>query len=138
MKKIIIVLGLIVSLLVALPRLVSQTEEPDKKKVEVLMKRKLEQAQQLLDGVATGNFDKIVKHAAALNDLSKEAAWRAVKTPRYEMYSSDFQKITETLMKSGKEKNLDAAALAYLDLTLTCVKCHKHVREVRMVRADME
>ena len=28
-------------------------------------------------------------------------------------------------------ENLDACALSYVDMTLTCVKCHKYVRETR-------
>ena len=40
------------------------------------------------------------------------------------------------LIKNAEDRNLDAAALSYVDLTLTCVKCHKHVREVRKVELD--
>ena len=29
-----------------------------------------------------------------------------------------------------------AASLAYVRMSLSCFKCHKHIREVRMVRAD--
>ena len=36
--------------------------------------------------------------------------------------------------KEVKKRNLDAAALNYVDMTLLCVKCHKHVREVRRTR----
>jgi hypothetical protein len=109
-------------------------EEP--KKVAALMKRKLEQSQKVLEGVATGDFDKIGKHAEELILISKEAEWKVLKTPRYELYSDDFRRIAGGLVKNAKDKNLDAAALSYVELTLTCVKCHKHVREVRMVRAD--
>jgi len=61
-----------------------------------------------------------------------------VKTPRYANYSNEFQEIAEKLIKAAKEKNLDGATLAYLEMTSSCVKCHKHVREVRMVRLDDE
>ena len=30
------------------------------------------------------------------------------------------------------DKNLDGAALSYVDMTLMCVKCHQHVRETKM------
>ncbi len=30
-----------------------------------------------------------------------------------------------------KAKNLDGVALSYGDMTLVCVKCHRHVREQR-------
>ena len=40
------------------------------------------------------------------------------------------------LAQKARDRNLDGAALAYVDLTLACVKCHKYVREVRMTRLD--
>jgi hypothetical protein len=101
-----------------------------------LMRRKLASSQKVLEGVATGNFKQIEQNAEELLIISKEAGWKIFKTPTYEMYSNDFRRSAETLIKNAKDKNLDAAALTYVDLTLTCVKCHKHVREVRMTRRD--
>ena len=34
----------------------------------------------------------------------------------------------ETLAAKAKDKNLDGATLAYLDMTLSCVACHNHFR----------
>jgi hypothetical protein len=106
------------------------------KKVQALMRRKLEQAQQVLAGIALADYPKIARHAEELIAISKEAEWKVLKTPRYEVFSNDFRRHAETLIKKAKDRDLDEALSAYLDLTRTCVKCHKHVREVRMVRAD--
>jgi len=111
-----------------------QSEEP--KKPSELMQRKLQASQKVLEGVASNDFDKIAKNAEELLTVSKLAEWRVLKTPRYDVFSSEFQRTAETLIKNANDKNLDAAALSYVDLTLTCVKCHKHVREVRMTRMD--
>jgi hypothetical protein len=100
------------------------------------MKRKLQQSQKVLEGVALNDFDLIAKHAEELIAVSKEAQWKVLKTPQYDIYSTDFRRSAEALVKNAKDRNLDAAALSYVELTMTCVKCHKHVREVRMVRAD--
>jgi hypothetical protein len=108
----------------------------DDTKVQALMKRKLEQSQQVLAGIALNDFDKIAQHAEELIAVSKEAQWKVLKTPQYELYSTDFRRIAEALVKNAKDRNLDAATLSYVDMTLTCVKCHKHVRQVRMVRGD--
>jgi hypothetical protein len=105
-------------------------------KVSALMKRKLDQSQKVLAGIALNDFDEIAKHAQELIAISREAEWKVLKTPQYDLYSTDFRRSAGDLVKNAKDKNLDAAALSYVDLTLTCVKCHKHVREVRMVRAD--
>jgi hypothetical protein len=111
-------------------------KEPDKK-VESLMRRKLENSQKVLEGVAVNDFKMIARHADELIDISKQAEWKAIKTPQYEVYSNDFRRIADELVQKAKDKNLDGAALAYVDLTLTCVKCHKHVREVRNARLDL-
>ncbi len=105
-------------------------------KVPGLMQKKLQESQKVLEGIALNDFDKIAKHADELADISKQAQWRVLTTPLYQLYSADFQRSAETLSKNAKDKNLDAATLTYVELTLTCVKCHKHVREVRMAKLD--
>ncbi|OAI55178.1 hypothetical protein AYO44_00245 [Planctomycetaceae bacterium SCGC AG-212-F19] len=104
--------------------------------VKALMAKKLENAHKVMDGIALGDFDKIGKHADELIRVSKAVEFRVLKTPQYEVYSNDFRRNAETLGQMATAKNLDGAALAYVELTLSCVKCHKHVREVRMARAD--
>jgi hypothetical protein len=32
----------------------------------------------------------------------------------------------------AERKNLDGVALTYVDMTLTCVKCHQHCREQKI------
>jgi hypothetical protein len=137
MKSRIFVL-LTLALLVCLPFVAAGGHEPPKKQADVkeLMKQKLQHSQKVLEAITTDDFDGLAKHADELILLSKEAEWKVLKTPRYETYSNDFRRNAEALIESAKEKNLDAAALAYVDLTLNCVKCHKHVREVRMTRGD--
>jgi len=53
------------------------------------------------------------------------------------LYSNEFRRNAASLVQKAKEKNLDGAALAYVDMTLTCVKCHKHMRETRRTRLDL-
>ena len=106
------------------------------KELSELMKRKLEHSQKVLEGIALNNFDKIAEHADELIFVSKQAAWKVIKTPEYELYSNDFRRTGEELIQRAKDKNLDGAALAYVDLTLTCVKCHKYVRDTRRAGLD--
>ena len=105
-------------------------------KVARLMDQKLKHSQELLAGLAVNNFKKIQKNADDLIELSRQAEWRAFKTPQYEVYSNDFRRVAAEMRENAKKKNLDGAALNYVDMTLTCVKCHKYVRELRMARMD--
>jgi hypothetical protein len=135
MKRKALVLGVVI-ILASVPMIGIVGKEPSKKEADVkeLMQQKLKHSQKVLEAIAIGNFDGIAKHAEELINLSKEAEWKVIKTPRFETYSNDFQRNAEALVKGAKDKNIDAAALAYVDLTLNCVKCHKYVREVRMTR----
>lgn len=132
MRKLFTVLALaLVAVLVSVP---GHGDEP--KKVPSLMRRKLENAQKVLEGLALNDEKMVAKHAEELIQISKEAEWKAIKTAQYETHSNDFRRTAETLVKNAKDKNLDGAALTYVELTLSCLRCHKYVREVRMTRLD--
>jgi len=143
MRKI-IYLTLVLLLTIGFPSLSGYGDEPDKrkdeppKKVRDLMRKKLEHSQKVLEGLAINDFKLISKHADELIDLSKQVEWKVLKTPQYEIHSNQFRRSAETLIKDAKEKNMDAAALTYVEMTLTCIRCHKYVREERMTRLELD
>ena len=59
---------------------------------------------------------------------SVEADWRLFENPDYELQSQTFRRHVDSLVKAAKDKNLDAATLAYVRVTMSCVDCHKLVR----------
>jgi hypothetical protein len=127
----------VLTLLLGLPGLCGHGGEPKKDdKLSDLMHKKLAASQGVLEGIALNDFKKIAAQADELLTISKRAEWKVLKTPKYELYSNDFQRIAEGLGQSARDRNIDAAALNYVELTLTCVKCHKHVRETRDTAAD--
>ena len=103
-------------------------------RLQQLMINKLTNAQKLLEGIALGKFDKMEKHAEELIRISKTAEWLANKKPRYEQFSNEFARAAETIVQKAKAKNIDGVTLAYFDLTMSCVRCHQYVREVRDAR----
>ena len=109
---------------------------PDKKKDRVpdpLMVLKLKESQSLLEGLALNDFEKVEKSATELLRISKEAQFRkALNTAKYEYHANAFQRAAETVIEKAKAKNIDGATLAYLDMTMTCVRCHQHTREERI------
>ena len=100
-------------------------------KLSTLMADKLRQSQRLIEGIALADFNKIAESAERLIQISKTAEWFAFKTPRYELYSNEFRRAAETVVQKAKARNIDGVVLAYMDLTMTCVRCHQYVREVR-------
>ena len=104
--------------------------------VSALMQKKLVHAQKMLEGIALADLDMVGQNAADLVVLSKQVQFKVLKTPQYELHANEFRRALEDIQKGVKQKNLDAATLGYMDLTMSCVRCHKHVREVRIARAD--
>ncbi len=124
--------AVVLALLLGIPTLSGHGGEPKKDdKLHDLMQRKLTASQKVLEGIALGDFDKIGKQADELIAVSKQTEWRVLKTPQFELHSNDFRRVAESLAKNAQDKNLDGAALSYVELTLTCVKCHKYVRDTR-------
>jgi hypothetical protein len=104
------------------------------KNVAKLMAAKLKHSQVLLEGIAIGDFKKISASAEELLQLTKTEEWLMYKTPRYQMHSNEFQRAAETLIRKAKDKNIDGTTLAFFDMTMSCVRCHQHVREIRDAR----
>jgi hypothetical protein len=103
--------------------------DPKREKSAGFMEAKLLYSQKLLGALANENYDQIAAQAQNLKLLSLESTWNILQTPEYIQHSADFRRRADHLSKAAKQKNLDAAALAYVQLTLNCIECHKHVRD---------
>jgi hypothetical protein len=101
-------------------------------KVSMFMKAKLKHSQKLLEALALEDFESMAQHSQEMALLSHESQWNVLQTPEYVQHSHDFRHRTAALTAAAKKKNLDGAALAYVEVTLNCVQCHKYVRNVRM------
>ena len=101
-------------------------------KVETFMRAKLEHSQKILEGLATEDYESISKNAQDLSLLSLAASWQVLQTEDYQQHSREFRRAADALKDAAKKKNLDGAALAYVDVTLKCVNCHKYVRGIRI------
>jgi cytochrome c556 len=99
------------------------------KDTSAFMKLKLEHTQKLLEGLAVEDFEAVKQHAQKLGTLAMDENWQVLQTREYRDYSAEFQKITGRISKAAEKKSLDGAAVGYVQLTLNCVDCHKHVRD---------
>jgi hypothetical protein len=109
---------------------------PPKPDAATLMQKKLTHAQKLLEALALADLDKVGENARELSALSKQAEFAVLKTAQYELHANEFRRALDNIQRGVKQKNLDATTLGYMDLTMSCVRCHSHVREVRMARKD--
>jgi hypothetical protein len=105
-------------------------------KVGDVMRVKLDHAKQILEGLTLEDYGLISKSAQSLSLLSLATNWEVLQTPEYLEQSKEFQRAADALSKAAEKKNIDAAALAYVDVTMKCVNCHKYVRDRQMARLE--
>jgi hypothetical protein len=106
--------------------------------VSEFMKAKLKHSQRILAGLALEDFKEIASGAREIIELSQASSWQVFDTEDYLLHSADFRRAAQALEYAAKNRNLDGATLAYVDMTMKCVKCHKYVRGVRMANLDFE
>jgi cytochrome c556 len=95
------------------------------------MKAKLNHSQQVLEGLSKADFDLVAKNSQAISLLCEDELWMVLQTVEYRERSKEFQRSVNAITEAAKKKDLDAATLAYVDVTLKCVSCHKYMRQAR-------
>ena len=93
------------------------------------MRQKVAYSQQVLVGITQEDYGLIANNAEKLVKLSNKTNWYSRQVPEYELFLNEFRRNAQELMKAGQQKNLDAASLAYVRMTLSCVSCHKFIRQ---------
>lgn len=107
---------------------VDETSSARDENLKPVMRLKLDHSKDILEGLATENFDLISRNAQQLSLLSLESSWNVLVTEEYLKQGNSFRRSLETIHAAAKEKNIDRAALGYVDMTIRCVECHKYIR----------
>jgi hypothetical protein len=97
-----------------------------------LMRQKLALSQRLLEAILTSNFATLDEQSAALARLTESPSWTVFKTPEYRRYSEAFVRATDALRSAAKDRDLDAAALDYTTLAMSCYQCHRYIKNARI------
>jgi cytochrome c556 len=128
---------LLAALLLALTGVaVSFAQTKRNRAAKEFMRDKLELTQRVLEGVTTEDYALIINRGTRLSAMTREADWRLFENPDYDQQSVAFRRQVDALVKAAKEKNLDAATLAYVRMTMSCVDCHKLVRGKLVAAAE--
>jgi hypothetical protein len=106
--------------------------------LKAFMRQKLNLSHKVLEGLTLENYPLVAENARAMTALSQDARWRVSPNVNYLRLSAEFQDLADELAQKAKERNLDGATLAYVRLTLNCVKCHQYTRDNRLTRLDPE
>src|SRR5689334_5537991 len=110
-------------------------EKAKEPKIKDFMRAKLTHSQKVLEGLALEDFELIAKHSQEMSLLTLAENWQVLQTPNLLEQSKKFRRAVDTMNEAARKKNLDGAALAYVQATTQCVHCHKYVRGIRMAKA---
>ncbi len=133
-------IGLSVIVALCVPVLIQSRghAEPDKdvpqdvRALDAFMRRKLELSRDALKALVTEDFIMIKQTAQGLEKMSRQSEWDVFHLDEYNHFSAEFRRIARSMAKHAENKNIDGAALAYTQLTMSCVECHKFTRGVKM------
>jgi hypothetical protein len=78
----------------------------------------------------------MAKSSQEMSLLTLAEQWQVLQTADYLHESMAFRRSADAITAAAKKKNLDGAALAYVEMTMQCVKCHKMVRHSKMASLD--
>ncbi len=113
--------------------LIASGQGQERSPLQKYMRQKLEHSKNVLEGLAMEDFALIAKNATAMRELSEDVRWQVSPNINYLRLSAEFQDLAGEMATKAKDKNLDGATLAYVKLTMNCIKCHKLVRDERLI-----
>lgn len=99
-----------------------------------IMREKLALAQGVLAGLASDHLDAVALQAASLAALTRDARWRVRETPEYLSRSVEFERTATALAAAAGGDNRDGAALAWVQMNVQCLDCHRWARAAREPR----
>lgn len=115
------------------PEMNSSTQEQDEDIAQMarkaFMRGKLASNQKIVEGLSVKNFGLIAEGAEEIKALVKGQHWFVLRTPEYQSYSAEMQVAAGRLVQAAENRNLEAAALRYFDLTLNCLDCHGYIEK---------
>ena len=106
----------------------SQTEREAKPSNEIMWK-KLDLSHGVLDAIALDDFEALEAYASDLVTMSLAGELNVSGTDTYRQKSREFREAAQALGRAAREREVEAAALAYVDLTLRCLSCHRALGE---------
>lgn len=107
-----------------------EVQQDEQIKIEArkqFMRGKLTSNQKIVEGLSLKNYALIREGAEGVTALVKGQHWFVLETREYKDYSKDMEQAAQRLVAAADDKNIEAAALRYFDLTLNCIDCHQYL-----------
>lgn len=103
-------------------------DHDDGKTMSVWMEKKLEHSQAILRGLAMGDFEDVRSNANRLKVLNRVEGFVRRRNPDYRLHLNTFSRVVAEIERQAEKQNIEGATLAFNQLTVSCVDCHKSLR----------
>ena len=95
----------------------------------VQMRAKLSRSKDILAGLVRRDFDSMSRAAKELKRISAATDWPDANDAKFQFLSIEFQKQCDQLDALAKELSYEGVQFTFQNLTMTCIRCHDHVRD---------
>lgn len=95
----------------------------------VWMRLKLQGSQDLLAALVRADFEAIRQSATRLNSFGRFERFVRGKNEEYDTQLRFFRNANQQIIRQANRKNVEGAALGFMQLTASCINCHKVIRD---------
>lgn len=104
--------------------------------LQKFMRQKLHASNAILEGLCTEDLTMVAEGSETLMKMSREEQWRVSNDIMYKRYSREFINAVEELQKEAEDNDMDGTSMAWVNVTMKCLKCHEWVRNVVLAESD--
>jgi len=111
------------------PASMAVTQDTARLHLQALMRRKVDQAELILRGLAEGDLNSVQKAADELVQIAAQANWSV--NPRANLaaqYEAEFQQRAALLANIARSGDLHASYYQFLQVIFACFNCHDQLR----------
>ncbi|MEY2726645.1 MAG: hypothetical protein RLZZ458_2512 [Planctomycetota bacterium] len=105
-----------------------ERQDEPKKGLSKFMRQKLDASSKVLEGLCTEDLEMVAEGSRVLLKMSHEERWRVSTDMMYRRYSNEFSVSVEELLKESEDQDMDGTSMAWVNVTMKCLKCHEWVR----------
>jgi hypothetical protein len=111
------------------PAVAAMTQDTARLHLQALMRRKVDQAELILRGLAEGDLNSVQRAADELVQIAAQANWSV--SPRAGLatqYEAEFQQRAALLANIARSGDLHASYYQFLQVIFACFNCHDQLR----------
>lgn len=90
---------------------------------------KLDESQQLFAALAQADYAMIEQSSQRLKSVSMIERFVRRRTPGYTTQLKNFEFSVDEILRQAEQENIEGVTLGFQQLTLSCVNCHKQLRQ---------